>query len=130
MPLLSRTSMEAASSALVLAFIIFAIGMSAAFVSGAAALIGILLRTSNCCWPISADLRCHELFNFLAIPLFIFAGALLAEGGIAKNLMDLASNTIGRGRGGLGVSVVASTMLSRAFRAHLPRIRRRSASAA
>ena len=50
-------------------------------------------------------------FNFLAIPLFIFAGALLSEGGVAKNLMDLASATIGRGRGGMGVSVIASTML-------------------
>jgi TRAP-type mannitol/chloroaromatic compound transport system permease large subunit len=50
-------------------------------------------------------------FNFLAIPLFAFTGGILAEGGIAKILMDLATITIGRGRGGMGTSIVASTMI-------------------
>jgi TRAP-type C4-dicarboxylate transport system permease large subunit len=43
--------------------------------------------------------------------LFAFAGGVLEEGGIAKILMDLASVTIGRGRGGLGASIVMSAMV-------------------
>lgn len=54
----------------------------------------------------------HSLnsFPFLTIPLFIFAGVTMAEGGVAKRLMALAEITVGRGRGGLGSAVVLSTL--------------------
>src|ERR1700694_366769 len=54
----------------------------------------------------------HSLnsFPFLTIPLFIFAGVIMAEGGVAGRLMQLAELTVGRGRGGLGVAIVMSTM--------------------
>ena len=90
------------------------VGVPIAFVLGASAMVGILLA------PDGFDLlpalveqmfSAVSSFNFLAIPLFIFAGGILAEGGIAKILMDLASITIGRGRGGLGASIVMSAML-------------------
>src|ERR1700704_495083 len=83
------------------------VGVPIAFVLGASAMVGILLA------PDGFDLlpalveqmfSAVSSFNFLAIPLFIFAGGILAEGGIAKILMDLASITIGRGRGRLGGS--------------------------
>lgn len=91
-----------------------AIGVPVAFVLGASALVGILLAPEG--WlmlPALPEQMFDALssFNFLAIPLFIFAGALMSEGGVAKNLMDLATVTVGRGRGGMGVSVIASTML-------------------
>lgn len=50
-------------------------------------------------------------FTFLAIPMFILAGSIMSEGGVARHLVALANLTVGRGRGGLGASVVASTML-------------------
>lgn len=54
----------------------------------------------------------HSLnsFPFLTIPLFIFAGVIMAEGGVAGRLMGLAEITIGRGQGGLGSAVVMSTL--------------------
>jgi C4-dicarboxylate transporter DctM subunit len=54
--------------------------------------------------------RSLNSFPLLTIPLFILAGTLMAEAGIAKRLMDLAECTVGRGRGGLGAATVVSTM--------------------
>jgi C4-dicarboxylate transporter DctM subunit len=107
--------MGIASSALVAAFFAFmAVGVPIAFVLGGAALVGIFLAPNGIELLPGLPQQMYDAlsaFNFLAIPLFIFAGALLSEGGVAKNLMELASRTIGRGRGGLGVSVIGSTML-------------------
>jgi C4-dicarboxylate transporter DctM subunit len=90
------------------------VGVPIAFVLGASAMVGVLLA------PDGRDLLpalveqmfiAISSFNFLAIPLFVFTGGILAEGGIAKILMDLATITIGRGRGGMGASIVASAMI-------------------
>jgi C4-dicarboxylate transporter DctM subunit len=104
-----------ASTALVIAFFAFlAVGVPVAFVLGGAALVGIFFAPNGLELLPGLPQQIYDAlssFNFLAIPLFIFAGALLSEGGVAKNLMEFASATIGRGRGGLGVSVIGSTML-------------------
>lgn len=39
----------------------------------------------------------------LCVPLFIFAGSLMSESGIARHLLDFVDTFIGRIRGGLGV---------------------------
>jgi len=49
-----------------------------------------------------------DTFPFLAIPLFILAGALMEQGGISARLVRLASNLVGHIRGGLGFVVVVS----------------------
>src|SRR6267154_5008652 len=90
------------------------VGVPIAFVLGASAMVGVLLA------PDGTELLpalVEQMFiaisslHFLASPLFIFTGGILAEGGIAKILMDLATITIGRGRGGMGASIVASAMI-------------------
>jgi tripartite ATP-independent transporter DctM subunit len=89
-------------------------GVPIAFVLGASAMIGIVLGPDGFdVLPalIEQMFVAISSFNFLAIPLFVFTGGLLAEGGIAKILMDLAMLTIGRGRGGMGASIVASAMV-------------------
>ncbi len=94
--------------------VLMCVGVPIAFVLGASATVGVLLA------PDGTDLLpalveqmfiAVSSFNFLAIPLFVFTGGILAEGGIAKILMDLATITIGRGRGGMGASIVASAMI-------------------
>ncbi|WP_445395707.1 TRAP transporter large permease [Zobellella sp. An-6] len=47
----------------------------------------------------------------LAIPLYIFAGGLMTQGGIAGRLIDLAESLIARVKGGLGIVVVFSTAI-------------------
>src|SRR6202140_5866235 len=90
------------------------LGVPIAFVLGASAMIGIVLGPDGFdVLPalIEQMFVAISSFNFLAIPLFVFTGGILAEGGIAKILMDLATITIGRGRGGMGASIVASAMV-------------------
>ena len=49
-------------------------------------------------------------FTLLTVPLFIFAGTIMAQGGVAGRLMDFATGTVGRGRGGLGAAIVLAAL--------------------
>jgi tripartite ATP-independent transporter DctM subunit len=52
-----------------------------------------------------------QVFTFLAIPFFIFAGELMLYGGIADRLVKFANALVGHVRGGLGMTnVVACTL--------------------
>lgn len=52
-----------------------------------------------------------QVFTFLAIPFFIFAGELMLLGGIADRIVNFAKSMVGHWRGGLGMSnVVACTL--------------------
>jgi tripartite ATP-independent transporter DctM subunit len=52
-----------------------------------------------------------NIFSFLAIPFFIFAGELMLHGGIADRIVEFAKSLAGHIRGGLGMSnVVACTL--------------------
>jgi C4-dicarboxylate transporter DctM subunit len=52
-----------------------------------------------------------DSFPLLAIPLFVLAGQLMAQGGLARRIVDLAMVFVGRIYGGLGLVVISSTML-------------------
>ena len=51
-----------------------------------------------------------DSFTLLAIPLFILAGTIMGQGGIAHRIIDLAMVFVGRLRGGLGMVSIVSTM--------------------
>lgn len=52
-----------------------------------------------------------NIFSFLAIPFFIFAGELMLYGGVADRIVKFAKDMVGHIRGGLGMSnVVACTL--------------------
>jgi tripartite ATP-independent transporter DctM subunit len=86
-------------------------GMPVAYALGAAALCAALwmdipleaiaLKTSDG----------MDDFPLLAIPFFILAGAIMAEGGMAERIINLAKIFVGFIRGGLAlVNILASTM--------------------
>ncbi len=52
-----------------------------------------------------------DSFPLLAIPLFVLAGQLMAHGGLARRIVDLALLFVGRIHGGLGLVVILSTLL-------------------
>lgn len=52
-----------------------------------------------------------EPFILLAVPLFIFAGELLAQGGVGRRIVDFARVLVGWLPGGLGVMTVLSCTL-------------------
>jgi C4-dicarboxylate transporter, DctM subunit len=45
----------------------------------------------------------------LAVPLFIFAGQLMAESGMGKTLVDVMAGFVGRVPGGIGVTAIAAS---------------------
>lgn len=52
-----------------------------------------------------------DSFPLLAIPLFVLAGQLMAQGGLAKRIVELSLIFVGQVRGGLGMVVIFATML-------------------
>src|SRR5271166_4123184 len=92
-----------------------ALGVPIAYALGLAALAGA--------WWIEIPLEAVMLqissgvskFAMLTIPFFVLAGAIMAEGGMARRLVALANVIVGvaRVRGGLSaVNVIATTFLS------------------
>ncbi len=84
------------------------VGMSLAI----AALVAMLLLPNDILIMMPQKfLSQFESFPLIAIPLFVLAGQLMAQGGLAKRIVDLAMVFVGRIYGGLGLVVVLSTML-------------------
>ncbi|MGR4867513.1 TRAP transporter large permease [Variovorax sp. LARHSF232] len=52
-----------------------------------------------------------QIFSFLAIPFFVFAGELMLYGGIAQRIVRFANSMVGHVRGGLGMSNVVGCTL-------------------
>ena len=90
--------------------VLMIIGMPVAYALGLASLIGAL-------WiGLPMDAVMIQLasgvnkFSLLAIPFFVLAGALMAEGGMSRRLVAFAGVLIGFVRGGLSlVNILAST---------------------
>lgn len=79
------------------------------FVALLAAALGGILMSNN---PIqalhSAMFGSLDVFPLLAVPLFIYAGDVMARGGIARRLIDLVLAVIGGIRGSLGIATIAA----------------------
>ncbi|RIV84128.1 TRAP transporter large permease [Aurantiacibacter xanthus] len=52
-----------------------------------------------------------NVFTLMAIPLFILAGELMTQAGIARRMVTFADNLVGRAPGGLGQVTIVSSML-------------------
>jgi len=89
------------------------VGMPVAYTLGLAAIVGafwIDLPLEAVMIQISSGVNS---FSLLAIPFFVLAGAIMAEGGMAVRLVNLARIFVGSIRGGLAlVNVIASTFFS------------------
>jgi tripartite ATP-independent transporter DctM subunit len=100
-----------ASIVLIVAFFFFvAISAPVAYAMGMAALVGALwidIPFEAVMIKISDGV---SKFSLLAIPFFVLAGAIMAEGGMARRLVAFANVLVGFIRGGLAlVNIVAST---------------------
>jgi tripartite ATP-independent transporter DctM subunit len=91
-------------------FILIAIGVPVAYTLGLVSIIGALLIDL----PLDAVMiqiaSGVNKFSLLAIPFFVLAGAIMAEGGIAHRLVNFAAVFVGFIRGGMSlVNILAST---------------------
>jgi C4-dicarboxylate transporter DctM subunit len=97
---------------LVVLFIgLLALGMPVAFAMTLATIGGFLVLDIPLETIAQKMLAGIEPFPFVAIPLFILAGALMETGGISRRLVALATALVGHIRGGLGIVVVVSELL-------------------
>ncbi|MEO7009599.1 MAG: TRAP transporter large permease, partial [Caldimonas sp.] len=91
-------------------FLLMAVGLPIAYALGLAALVGALwidVPLDAVMIQIAAGVN---KFSLLAIPFFVLAGAIMAEGGMARRLVAFASVLVGFIRGGLSlVNILAST---------------------
>jgi tripartite ATP-independent transporter DctM subunit len=87
------------------------IGVPVAFAIGLSAIATVLYEGLPLAVVFQRMSSGMNIFSFLAIPFFIFAGELMLYGGIADRIVNLAKNMVGHIRGGLGMSnVVACTL--------------------
>lgn len=82
----------------------FAMGLSSVLVLGFQSTIPLNLIVHRTVMGVDS-------FVLLAIPLFIFAGTVMEQGGISERLINFARTLVGRFRGGLPMGVVLGTML-------------------
>ena len=91
-------------------FLLMILGLPVAYALGLAALIGALwidLPLEAVMIQIASGVN---KFSLLAIPFFVLAGAIMAEGGMARRLVAFAGVLVGFVRGGLSlVNILAST---------------------
>jgi len=96
---------------LITILVLLAVGVPIAFSLGVTALLFLIFFTD-----LKLNIIVQQLFQgvysfpLLAIPLFIFAGSLMNQGGMSKRLVNLSLSIVGMVKGGLAfVNVITST---------------------
>ena len=87
------------------------LGVPVAFSIGLSALATLLYEGMPLAVGFQQMTSGMNIFSFLAIPFFIFAGELMLYGGIADKIVDFARSMLGHIRGGLGMSNVFACTL-------------------
>jgi tripartite ATP-independent transporter DctM subunit len=91
-------------------FLLMAIGVPVAYTLGIVSVIGALIIDLPMDAVMIQIASGVNKFSLLAIPFFVLAGAIMAEGGIANRLVNFAAVFVGFIRGGLSlVNILAST---------------------
>jgi tripartite ATP-independent transporter DctM subunit len=87
------------------------IGVPVAFAVGLASVATIIAAGLPVAVVFQKMVGGMQVFSFLAIPFFIFAGELMLHGGIAQRIVRFANSLVGHVRGGLGMSNVLGCTL-------------------
>jgi tripartite ATP-independent transporter DctM subunit len=82
------------------------IGVPVAFAIGLSSIATILAAGLPMAVVFQKMVGGMQVFSFLAIPFFVFAGELMLYGGIADRIVKFANSLVGHVRGGLGMSNV------------------------
>jgi len=86
--------------------VLLLLGVPVAFAIGLASVATILAAGLPMAIVFQKMVGGMQVFSFLAIPFFIFAGELMLYGGIADRIIRFANSLVGHVRGGLGMSNV------------------------
>ncbi len=92
-------------------FVFLALG-SPIFTSLGLATLVVLIQSDIPLRIIPLDLfKVSEMFPLLAVPAFVLAGCLMEKGGMAAQIVEVASIFVGRIKGGLGIVTVVGCMI-------------------
>jgi tripartite ATP-independent transporter DctM subunit len=91
--------------------LLLALGMPVAFAIGISTVLTVLAAGLPIEVVILKMVGGLQIFSFLAIPFFVFAGELMLHGGIAERIVRFANSLVGHVRGGLGMSNVLGCTL-------------------
>lgn len=92
-------------------FGVFLLGIPIAFSLGATTLVGLLGMGLPMEVIAQRMILGVDNFAFVAIPLFILAGNLMAVGGISKRITTFSESLVGHWPGGLGMVVIVASMI-------------------
>jgi C4-dicarboxylate transporter DctM subunit len=92
-----------------LPLLLLVIGVPIFLVLMATTLLGVLIVESPLHAIHTAMFGSLDSFPLLAVPLFIYAGDIMARGGIARRLIEFIVAVVGGVRGSLGLATVASS---------------------
>jgi tripartite ATP-independent transporter DctM subunit len=94
-------------------FVLLAIGMPIGYVLGISGVLGIMMIGGSEMLAMAPQryFAGLDLFTFLAMPLFIFAGELMNKAGITDRLARFADSLVGHLRGGMAQSCMVSSVL-------------------
>lgn len=94
-------------------FLLLAIGMPIGYTLGIAGVLGILQIGGSSMLAMAPQryFAGLDLFTFLAMPLFIFAGEIMNKAGITDRLAKFADALVGHLRGGMAQSCMVSSVL-------------------
>jgi len=84
--------------------LLLVIGVPVAFAIGLSSVLTIVVAGLPVAVVFQKMVGGMQVFSFLAIPFFVFAGELMLYGGIAERIVRLANSLVGHVRGGLGMS--------------------------
>ena len=87
------------------------LGVPVAFAIGLSSVATILVAGMPVAIVFQKMVGGMQVFSFLAIPFFVFAGELMLYGGIADRIVRFANSLVGHVRGGLGMSNVIGCTL-------------------
>ena len=91
--------------------VLMAVGMPVAYAVGLTAAVVTVFADFSLDGLIITIFHSTDNVNLLTVPFFVFAGAFMAEGGMARRLVDFAGLFVGWIRGGLAlVNILASTL--------------------
>jgi len=92
-------------------FVLLLIGVPVAFAIGLSSVATVLFAGLPVPVVVQKMVGGMQVFSFLAIPFFVFAGELMLYGGIADRIVRFANALVGHVRGGLGMSNVVGCTL-------------------
>lgn len=98
---------------IILMIILLVIGTPVAFAIGIASLLYIVLAGYDLAMVAQSMVGGIDSFTLLAVPFFLFLGAVMNTGGITEKIIDIAKAMVGHFKGGLAqVNIFASTIFA------------------